>query len=104
MSDEQTIIRPGQIEEEVDSRFDDRLDEGAIAAIEDAEREAPDPDEFGLRVAAPTGEVAIRAQNLGVRYNLNFTKKTKLHTTFANLLDPRRRNKGHFWALRGVDL
>ena len=104
MSDEQTIIRPGQIEEEVDSRFDERLDEGAIAAIEDAEREAPDPDEFGLRVAAPTGEVAIRATNLGIRYNLNFTKKTKLHTTFANLLDPRRRNKGHFWALRGVDL
>ena len=23
---------------------------------------------------------------------------------FANLLDPRRRNAGHFWALRGVDL
>ena len=47
--------------------------------------------------------MAIRARNLGIRYNLNFTKKTKLHTTFANILDPRRRRKGHFWALRGVD-
>ena len=51
----------------------------------------------------PLGEVAIKAENLGVRYNLNFTKKTKLRTTFANLMDPRRRNAGHFWALRGVD-
>ncbi len=79
------------------------MDEDALAAIAAAENEAPDPSEFGLRVAAPLGEVAIRAENLGIRYNLNFTKKTKLRTTFANLLDPRRRNAGHFWALRGVD-
>ena len=26
------------------------------------------------------------------------------HTTFAGLLDPRRRKRGHFWALRNVDL
>ena len=86
-----------------DSRQDHRLDEAALAAIAEAENEAPDREEFGLRVAAPLGEVAIRAQGLGVRYNLNFTKKTKLRTTFANMLDPRRRNRGHFWALRGVD-
>lgn len=79
-------------------------DEEALAAIAEAEREAPDADEFRLRVPAPTGDMAIRATNLGIRYNLNFTKKTKLRTTFANLLDPRRRNKGHFWALRNVDL
>ena len=104
MADQQDVLRPGELEERVDSRFDERLDDDAIAAIEEAEREAPDPDEFGLKVAAPTGEMAIRATNLGVRYNLNFTKKTKLHTTFANILDPRRRKKGHFWALRGVNL
>jgi len=103
MTDEPHVVRPGEIEETVDSRLDDRLDDEALATIAAAENEAPDPDEFGLRVAAPTGEMAIRAQNLGIRYNLNFTKKTKLRTTFATLLDPRRRNKGHFWALRGVD-
>jgi ABC-type polysaccharide/polyol phosphate transport system ATPase subunit len=103
MTDEQRISRPGEIEETIDSRLDDRLDAGALATIAEAESEAPEREEFGLRVAAPTGAMAIRAQNLGIRYNLNFTKKTKLRTTFANLLDPRRRNKGHFWALRGVD-
>jgi ABC-type polysaccharide/polyol phosphate transport system ATPase subunit len=101
--DENRIVRPDEDEETVDSRADHRMDDDALAAIAEAEHEAPDPSEFGLKVAAPMGELAIRAQNLGVRYNLNFTKKTKLRTTFANLLDPRRRNAGHFWALRGVD-
>jgi ABC-type polysaccharide/polyol phosphate transport system ATPase subunit len=96
-------VRRGQVEERYDSRTDHRLDEAALRSIADAENEAPDPREFGLHVAAPLGEMAIRAENLGIRYNLNFTKSTKLRTTFANLLDPRRRNKGHFWALRGVD-
>jgi ABC-type polysaccharide/polyol phosphate transport system ATPase subunit len=96
-------VRRGQVEERYDSRTDHRLDEAALRSIADAENEAPDPREFGLHVAAPMGEMAIRAENLGIRYNLNFTKSTKLRTTFANLLDPRRRNKGHFWALRGVD-
>ena len=66
-----------------------------LRAIAEADRQAPDPSEFGLKVAAPLGDIAIRAENLGVRYNLNFTKKTKLRTTFANLLDPRRRIAGH---------
>ena len=92
-----------QDEETVDSRKDHRMDERALASIAEAENEAPDPEEFGLKVQAPLGDLAIRAENLGVRYNLNFTKKTKLRTTFANLMDPRRRNAGHFWALRGVD-
>jgi ABC-2 type transport system ATP-binding protein len=95
--------RPDEDEETVDSRRDERMDDEALAAIAEADNEAPDPSEFGLRVQAPLGEVAIRAENLGVRYNLNFTRKTKLRTTFAHLLDPRRRNAGHFWALRGVD-
>ena len=96
-------IRSDEVEEIVDSREDARMDEDALAAIAEAENEAPDPEEFGLKVRAPLGEVAIRAENLGVRYNLNFTRKTKIRTTFANMLDPRRRNAGHFWALRGVD-
>jgi ABC-type polysaccharide/polyol phosphate transport system ATPase subunit len=90
-------------EETVDSRTDHRLDERALRYVAEAENEAPDPREFGLHVQVPLGDVAIRAENLGVRYNLNFTKKTKVRTTFANLLDPRRRQAGHFWALRGVD-
>ena len=98
------IILPQELEETIDSRKDHRMDDRALASIADAENEAPDPEEFGLKVQAPLGDIAIRAENLGVRYNLNFTKKTKLRTTFANLLDPRRRNAGHFWALRGVDL
>ena len=101
--DERRIILPEEVEETVDSSTDERMDADALAAIKAAENEAPDPSEFGLKVDAPLGEVAIRAENLGIRYNLNFTKKTKLRTTFANLLDPRRRNAGHFWALRGVD-
>ena len=79
-------------------------DEELLEEIKAAENEAPEPNEFGLHVPAPTGDLAIRATNLGIRYNLNFTKKTKLHTTFARVLNPRKRSKGHFWALRGVDL
>jgi ABC-2 type transport system ATP-binding protein len=102
--DQNRVILPDELEETVDSRTDMRMDEDALASIAEAENEAPDADEFGLKVDAPLGDIAIRTENLGVRYNLNFTKKTKLRTTFANLLDPRRRNAGHFWALRGVDL
>jgi ABC-2 type transport system ATP-binding protein len=80
------------------------MDEDALARIAEAENEAPDADEFALHVPPPTGDVAIRAADLGVRYNLHFTKKTKLRTTFANMLRPERRSRGHFWALRGVDL
>jgi ABC-type polysaccharide/polyol phosphate transport system ATPase subunit len=100
---ESRFILPEEGEARVDSRTDERMDERALRSMGEAENEAPDPSEFGLRVPPPLGEIAIRAENLGVRYNLNFTKKTKLRTTFANLLDPRRRNAGHFWALRGVD-
>jgi ABC-type polysaccharide/polyol phosphate transport system ATPase subunit len=95
-------------EEPRDPRIDSRLDEAALEQLdaEDAiiDDEAPEPGTFGLRVPVPTGEMALRATNLGIRYNLNLTKKAKLQTTFANLLDPRHRRKGHFWALRGVNL
>ena len=54
--DESRIILPDEVEETIDSRRDARMDEDALAAIAEAEREAPDPGEFGLRVAAPLGE------------------------------------------------
>jgi len=88
----------------IDSRLDQRLDDRARAQLGATEPEAAAGPEFRLHVPAPQGEFALRATNLGVRYNLNLTKKTKLHTTFAGLLDPRRRKRGHFWALRNVDL
>ena len=80
------------------------MDQKTLDEIAQAELDAPDESEFKLHVPVPVGEMALRAENLGVRYNLNFTKKTKLHTTFAAMLDPRRRNKGHFWALRNINL
>ena len=95
-------------EEPLEGRLDSRLDEAALAQLEAADQEvddeAPEPGTFGLRLPVPTGEMALRATNLGIRYNLNLTKKAKLQTSFASLLDPRRRRKGHFWALRGVNL
>lgn len=58
-------------------------------------------DEFALHVPPPMGPVAIDVRDMGVRYNLHYTRKTKLRTTFANLLRPDR-SRGHFWALRNV--
>jgi ABC-2 type transport system ATP-binding protein len=47
------------------------------------------------------GPVAIDVRDLGVRYSLRFTRKTKLRTTFTNL--HRARNAASsFWALRDV--
>ena len=43
---------------------------------------------------------AIKAQNLGVRYNLRFTRKTKIRTSVANFV--LRRPPERFWALRRV--
>ena len=95
-------------EERVDSRHDRRLDEAAVAQLSGSDQttddESPEPGTFGLKLPPPTGEMALRATNLGIRYNLNLTKKAKLQTSFARLLDRRHRQKGHFWALRGVNL
>ncbi len=48
-------------------------------------------------------EPVIVAHDLGVKYNLRFTKKTTLHRTFTNLL---KRDDGpsDFWALRHFEL
>jgi ABC-2 type transport system ATP-binding protein len=45
--------------------------------------------------------LAMQVRNLGVEYNLRFTRKTKLRTTFQNLLN-RRSGQTHFWALDDV--
>jgi len=50
-------------------------------------------------LAAP---FAIDVRNLGVRYNLRFTRQTTLRHTFSRLLDPEATSIRHFWALREV--
>lgn len=78
----------------LEGAFDQRdasLDEGSPESGE----------EFALHVPPPRGPVAIHVRDMGVRYNLHYTRKTKLRTTFANLLRPDR-SRGHFWALRNV--
>jgi ABC-2 type transport system ATP-binding protein len=47
------------------------------------------------------GPIAIDARDIGVRYSLRFTRKTKMRTTFTNLLRPRG-GETAFWALREV--
>ena len=47
------------------------------------------------------GPIAIDARDLGVRYNLSFTRKTKMRTSFTNLLR-RQSGESSFWALREV--
>ena len=50
----------------------------------------------------PRADYAIAAADLGVRYDLRFTKKTTIRSSFAQMV-----GRGHaeqFWALRHVDL
>lgn len=53
------------------------------------------------RPAAATPEYAIDVQDLGVRYNLRFTRQTTVRSSFKDLLK-RAEGPRHFWALRGV--
>ncbi len=99
MSDAQ----PGGSGEDLDSRIEDP-ELARLHAETAGGEEALEPDDFGLHVPVLTGGFALRAVDLGVRYNLALTKKNKLQTTFATLLNPKRRKHGHFWALRNVDL
>jgi ABC-type polysaccharide/polyol phosphate transport system ATPase subunit len=48
------------------------------------------------------GEHAIRAEDLGVRYDLRFTKKTTIRRSIGDLLG--RGAREQFWALRHVSL
>lgn len=52
-------------------------------------------------VAADAVPPAMQVRGLGVQYNLRFTRKTKIRTSFQNLLN-RRSGDTHFWALRDV--
>ena len=45
------------------------------------------------------GPIAIDARDLGVRYSLRFTRKTRMRTSFTNLFRPRS-GESAFWALR----
>ncbi len=58
------------------------------------------PDAVGAPV--PEAPAALVVRDLGVQYNLRFTKQTRLRTSFRNLL---RREGGdkRFWALRGAN-
>jgi len=50
----------------------------------------------------PRADYAIAASDLGVRYDLRFTKKTTIRSSFAQMV-----GRGHaeqFWALRHMDL
>ncbi len=45
-------------------------------------------------------ELALDVRNLGILYNLNFTKRTTLKGSLATMLRRRREASTHFWALR----
>ena len=51
---------------------------------------------------APQDDYAIAMDDLGVRYNLRFNRKTTLRQSFANIV--LRRKSEQFWALRHVTL
>jgi ABC-type polysaccharide/polyol phosphate transport system ATPase subunit len=54
------------------------------------------------RAAGASGEVpALAVRDLGVQYNLRFTKKTTLRASFTNLLH-REHGERRFWALRNA--
>ena len=52
--------------------------------------------------AAAAGDYAIEVRDLGVRYNLRFSRKTTIRQTAANIV--LRRPPERFWALRHVSL
>jgi len=54
-----------------------------------------------LELDAQVGQ-AIKASDLGVRYDLRFTKKTTIRSSIGQLVG--RGHASHFWALRHLDL
>jgi len=55
----------------------------------------------GMPLALASADIAVDVNRLGIKYDLRFTKKTKLRTSFAHLLRRERGDKT-FWALRNV--
>jgi ABC-2 type transport system ATP-binding protein len=54
------------------------------------------------RTVRPGDDAAISVENLGVQYNLRFTRKSTLRQSFANIV--LRRPPTRFWALRNVNI
>jgi ABC-2 type transport system ATP-binding protein len=52
--------------------------------------------------ARSSSKYAIEVKDLGVQYNLRFTRKTTLRQSFANIVS--RKPPERFWALRHVDV
>ncbi len=71
-------------------------------AVQPVSYEDTDPELSG-RPQVPDDDAApaLQVQDLGVQYNLRFTRKTKLRTSFANMLH-REKGDRRFWALRGA--
>jgi ABC-type polysaccharide/polyol phosphate transport system ATPase subunit len=64
---------------------------------------APDEPNVPDTIAASApGDYAIEVEDLGVRYNLRFNRKTTMRQSFANIV--LRRPPERFWALRHVSL
>jgi ABC-type polysaccharide/polyol phosphate transport system ATPase subunit len=55
----------------------------------------PTPDTIGDRIA-------LDVQDLGIKYNLQFTRKTTMRNTFARLAQRRDASEKSFWALKDV--
>ena len=88
----------------VDSRMDDRLDDDALAAIAEAENEAPDPDEFGLRVAVPDSATWPSAPRAWASATTSTSPRRPSCARPSPTCSTRGgATQGHFWALRGVD-
>jgi ABC-2 type transport system ATP-binding protein len=58
-------------------------------------------DPYAASATPDADRYAIEVRELGIRYNLRFTRKTTIRQSFVNLL---RRDDGpsHFWALKDV--
>ncbi len=59
------------------------------------------PERAEIEETLENAPVALAVQNLGVKYNLRFTRKTKVRTTFQNMFH-RTKGERHFWALRNT--
>jgi ABC-type polysaccharide/polyol phosphate transport system ATPase subunit len=73
-----------------------------VAPVDPLRPVAADDTPVAAQAVAHATGTALEARNLGVRYNMRFTKKTKLRTQFSNLLRRDDSNRGTFWALQDV--
>src|SRR6187401_2908450 len=85
---------------------DDVSSTGAAGDAEARPSNAGEPAEEravarALSTVTPSGVPALAVRELGVQYNLRFTKKTTLRASFTNLLH-REHGDRRFWALRNA--